>query len=92
MTTSGTTPEADSVLAALAVEIKISMLRAEMTQSELASKSGLTTSGLSRRLRGERRWLVSELWRVAQALDESASELIHRAEVAVMATDTGAAS
>lgn len=59
--------------------IRAELARQQMTQTQVAELLELTQSGVSSRLRGETRWKVDELTRLAEAL---------RIDVAVLLSTT----
>jgi transcriptional regulator with XRE-family HTH domain len=52
------------------------MWRQRMTQGQLAARLGLTQTGVSRKIRGERPWFARELLQVAAALNTQVSALL----------------
>jgi transcriptional regulator with XRE-family HTH domain len=52
------------------------MWRQRMTQGQLAARLGLTQTGVSRKIRGERPWFARELLEVAKALNTQVSALL----------------
>jgi transcriptional regulator with XRE-family HTH domain len=52
------------------------MWRQRMTQGQLAARLGLTQTGVSRKIRGERPWFARELLAVAEALNTQVSALL----------------
>jgi transcriptional regulator with XRE-family HTH domain len=56
--------------------VRAEMARRGETQQSLADRIGMKQQGLSRRLRGETRFTVDELQRIADALEVRAAELL----------------
>jgi transcriptional regulator with XRE-family HTH domain len=52
------------------------MWRQRLTQGQLAAKLGLTQTGVSKKIHGERPWFASELIAVAKALNTQVSALL----------------
>jgi transcriptional regulator with XRE-family HTH domain len=52
------------------------MWRQRLTQGQLATKLGLTQTGVSKKIHGERPWFASELIAVAKALNTQVSALL----------------
>jgi transcriptional regulator with XRE-family HTH domain len=52
------------------------MWRKRMTQGQLAARLGLTQTGVSKKVHGERPWFASELIAVAEALNTQVSALL----------------
>jgi transcriptional regulator with XRE-family HTH domain len=52
------------------------MWRRRMTQGQLATRLGLTQTGVSKKVHGERPWFARELLGVAEALDTQVSALL----------------
>lgn len=61
--------ETDSALA-----LRVYMLAHGLTQKELASRMGITEAGISRKLRGLRKWTLPDVQRIVKALDLSDEE------------------
>ena len=56
--------------------IHLHMWDLHITQTSLAPKLGMTQSGLSKKLRGDRPWTLDELYRAAAALDCNVVDLL----------------
>jgi transcriptional regulator with XRE-family HTH domain len=52
------------------------MWRKRMTQGQLAARLGLTQTGVSKKVHGERPWFAAELIAVAEALNTQVSALL----------------
>jgi transcriptional regulator with XRE-family HTH domain len=73
---------------AMAGEVRAELARRGLDQNRLAEATGLTTSYLSTRLRGERPFNLNDIEDIANALDMSPLLLMQRAESAVKGRDT----
>lgn len=52
------------------------MFRARITQTALARKLGMTQAGLSKKIHGERKWTLDDLYAIAGALGVGVTELL----------------
>lgn len=66
--------------AAMIVQIKAEMAARDWKQPELAKRSGISTSSMSRYMKGERGMKLKDLADIAEALELSYLELATRAQ------------
>jgi transcriptional regulator with XRE-family HTH domain len=72
----------DEQVSQLNGNVRAEMARRGLTQSDLATKAGMSQPALSRRLTGDAEWTVSELYAVAMVLRVQVTALLPKAEAA----------
>jgi transcriptional regulator with XRE-family HTH domain len=72
----GKTQEAGAFALAQAAEVRAVLGRKQMTMRELSDRAGLSTSYLSKRLRGDAPMTLNDLDAICKALDEDIMEFI----------------
>lgn len=64
-------PAPDPVTVGLSKEIRIGLIRRDMTTDDLAAKTGIAANTLTSRLEARSHWTITEIVAVARALDVS---------------------
>lgn len=71
----------------LGVNVNSHMFRRRMTQTQLGRLLGMTQTSLSKKMHGERKWTLQEVYDVAAALGVDVAELLPRRDSNLQPSD-----
>jgi transcriptional regulator with XRE-family HTH domain len=83
VTTMDTNTYGDRLEAALSKQVRVELTERDMSQQDLAAALGIHKAALSRYMNGHTNWPMPVFFRIAEALNLSAHELMRRAEARI---------